>query len=99
VILTNGIEWQVRRIRFEQPIDCDLVCEVNFLEINSRAQKDLENLWMISKEGVVKKAHDDYFQQKQNVNGFIVSALLQHETILHVIRYFPDKESEFCIIQ
>ena len=86
VILTNGIEWHVHRIRFEQPIDSDLVSDINFMDINSRSQKDLENLWMISKEGVVKNAHDEYFQQKQNVNGFIVSALIQQEQFLNNIR-------------
>ena len=43
VVLSNGIEWRVYRIRFEQPINFDLVCSFNFLTLNP---KDEENCAM-----------------------------------------------------
>lgn len=96
VILTNGIEWKVYRIRFEQPIDYDLVCQFEFLEINTRSIKEIENLWVIAKEGVSKKAREDYFEQKQSLNGFVVSALIQHEPVLSAIRRELRKYAPGC---
>jgi len=40
VVLTNGIEWKLYRIRFEQPINFDLVCSINFLSLKPKDEKD-----------------------------------------------------------
>jgi len=42
IILTNGIEWRVFRVRFEQPISVDSVCIFDFLMLNPRDEKDQE---------------------------------------------------------
>ena len=55
VVLTNGIEWRVYRIRFEQPINFDLVCSFDFLALNARDEKCQDCLFMLAKEGLTKK--------------------------------------------
>lgn len=86
VILTNGIEWQVYRIKFEQPINYDLVCSFDFLEINPRKDKDQEALFMLSKEGLSKEFRDDYYQRVQSVNRFTISGIMLNEVVLNAIR-------------
>jgi hypothetical protein len=34
IILTNGVEWRVFRVRFEQPINVDSMCTFDFLMLN-----------------------------------------------------------------
>ena len=86
VILTNGIEWEIYRIKFEQPINYDLVCSFDFLEISPRKEKDQELLFMLSKEGLSKEFRDDYYQRVQSVNRFIISGILLNDAVLNCIR-------------
>ncbi len=86
VVLSNGIEWRVYRIRFEQPINFDLVCSFNFLTLNPKDEKDQESLFIISKEGLAKCARDDYFDKVQSVNRYIIGNLILSETALSLIR-------------
>lgn len=86
VILTNGIEWQIYRIKFEQPINYDLVCSFDFLEISPRKDKDQEALFMLSKEGLSKEFRDDYYQRVQSVNRFTISGIMLNEVVLNSIR-------------
>lgn len=86
VILTNGIEWRVYRIRFEQPINFDLVCTFNFLALNPRAQKDQEILFLVTKEGIGKKAREDFYEKVQSVNRYVIGTLMLAEPVLSVVR-------------
>ncbi|MBW8017633.1 MAG: restriction endonuclease subunit R [Planctomycetes bacterium] len=86
VILTNGVEWEIYRIKFEQPINYDLVCSFDFLEISPRKEKDQELLFMLSKEGLSKEFRDDYYQRVQSVNRFIISGILLNDAVLNCIR-------------
>ena len=45
-VLTNGILWEIYRIRFERPVGYDLVCQFNFLEISPRKTEDQEKLFI-----------------------------------------------------
>ena len=38
VVLTNGIDWEIYKIKFEKPLDYDLVCSFNFIELNPKKQ-------------------------------------------------------------
>ncbi len=86
VILTNGIKWNIYKLRFEKPIDHDLVCSFDFLKISSRADKDQNNLFILTKEGLKKNARSDYYEKTQNVNRFIVSAIILNDAVLNTIR-------------
>lgn len=86
VVLTNGIEWRVYRIRFEQPINFDLVCEFDFLALNARDEKDQEFLFLLAKEGLGKNARDDFYEKVQSVNRYVIGNLMLADPVLSVVR-------------
>jgi predicted type IV restriction endonuclease len=86
VVLTNGIEWKVYRIRFEQPINFDLVCEFDFLALKPRDEKDRELLFMLAKEGLGKNAREDFYEKVQSVNRYVIGNLILSEPVLALIR-------------
>ena len=86
VVLSNGIEWRVYRIRFEQPINFDLVCSFNFLALNPKDEKYQEWLFILSKEGLAKCVRDDFYDKVQSVNRYIIGNLILNEPVLSLIR-------------
>jgi predicted type IV restriction endonuclease len=86
VVLTNGVQWRAYGIRFEKPIDCDLVFEVDFLQISAKRDEDLAILFLLCKEGLSKEAIKAYHERVQTVNRFVIAALIQSEPVLNVIR-------------
>ncbi|OGH98940.1 MAG: hypothetical protein A2X42_09015 [Candidatus Margulisbacteria bacterium GWF2_38_17] len=86
VILTNGISWEIYKIRFEKPINYDLVCSFNFLEINHKKEVDQEKLFIISKEGLSKDAREDFHEKVQSFNRFIVGAIILNENVVNTIK-------------
>ena len=86
VLLTNGIEWRIYRIRFEQPIDHDLVCSFDFLNLNLKNENDLDLLFLLSKEGLSKNTREDYYEKVQSVNRYIIGNLMLSEDVLTVVR-------------
>jgi predicted type IV restriction endonuclease len=85
-VLTNGIDWRVYRIRFEQPISSDLVCDFDFLALNPKDEKDQECLFILSKEGLSKNVRDDFYDKAQSVNRYVIGNLILSEPILSLIR-------------
>lgn len=86
IILTNGIEWKIYRIRFEQPINYDLVCSFNFLALNARDENDQERLYVIAREGLSHNSREDYFEKIQSVNRYVIGNLILAEPVLSTIR-------------
>ncbi|MFH1515094.1 MAG: type I restriction enzyme HsdR N-terminal domain-containing protein, partial [bacterium] len=86
VILTNAQEWKVYKIRFEQPINYDLVCAFKFDELNPRNEKDQECLFLLSKEALGKNIRDEYYEKFQNVNRYILGSLILSDAVLAAIR-------------
>ncbi len=86
VILTNGIEWKVYKIRFEKPIGSDLMCSFDFLELKARTAKDQELLFVIAKEGLAKNIRNEYHEKTQTINRFIIGRLILNDIILNSIR-------------
>ncbi|HML76113.1 MAG TPA: type I restriction enzyme HsdR N-terminal domain-containing protein [Anaerohalosphaeraceae bacterium] len=86
VILTNGIIWQVYKVSFAKPISQELVLQINFLELNLKNENDVENMYLITKEGVSKSALGEYQVQRQVLSRFFIGAILVSDTVLDVIR-------------
>ena len=86
VVLTNGINWEIYRIKFERPINAEHTCSINMLEVASRKQGDVERLFLLCKEGLAKAAIEEFHAHSQNVNRFIVAALIQSDDVLNVLR-------------
>ncbi|RJP26849.1 MAG: restriction endonuclease subunit R [Candidatus Abyssobacteria bacterium SURF_5] len=85
-VLTNGINWELYKIRFEQPIQYDLVYSFNFLELSARKAEDQEKLFILSKEGLARAARETFYEKIQSVNRFIIGALLRQESVFSTLR-------------
>lgn len=86
VILTNGVLWEIYRIRFEKPLNYDLVSSFNFLELNPRKADDQERVFLLCKEGLSKAIREDFYERVQSVNRFIIGAIILSDEVLNVIR-------------
>ncbi len=86
IILTNGLIWRIYKVKFEKPIRTDFVGEINFLELKTRNQNDLDKLYILCKEGLKKNAIDDFANHKLVVNKYFISTILQSEVISEVVR-------------
>ena len=86
VVLTNGVIWRVYKVTFTKPIDHELILEINFLAMSQHTPADLEQLFLLTKESWAKSALSDYYDQKQALSKFSISAVILSDSILTVIR-------------
>lgn len=86
VILTNGVTWRIYKILFTKPIQHIPVLQFEFSHIRSKSLEDLELLYLISKEGILKNSLEDFYIQKQATNKFMIGNLLYSESVLSTIK-------------
>jgi hypothetical protein len=86
VVLTNSIHWRVYRVIFAKPIDQEIVCEFDFLNLNHKDEEHLGILYLLTKEGWLKAVMTDFYQQRQALSRFFVGATLLTEPVLAAIR-------------
>jgi len=86
VVLTNGLRWELYRIKFEQPIGHDVVCGFEFLDLAPRKPETHETLYLLSKEGLSKSTMESFHERVQVVNRFVIGALIASDPVLGVIR-------------
>jgi len=86
VVLTNGIMWELYKIKFERPVDHDLLCTINFLELSARKKEDQDILFLLCKEGLSKAVIEEYHEHIKSVNKFIIGAILQSVICLNMLR-------------
>lgn len=86
VILTNGVTWRVYKLLFTKPIQHIPVFQFEFLQIKSKSMDDLELLFNISKEGILKNSLENLYVQKQATNKFMIGNLLYTESVLSTIK-------------
>jgi len=86
VMLTNGITWRVYKVTFAKPIDKELVLEFDLLSLSHRSEKDLECLYLISREGWTKSALGEFHTQRQALSRFYLGAMLLSDPVVQVIR-------------
>lgn len=86
IILTNGVCWQAHHIRFEQPIDHDLVFQIDMLDPEVKPNELLEKLYLISREAGNCDAIDLFFQHKEATSRFVIGQLLLNEQNIRLLR-------------
>lgn len=89
VILTNGATWKVYKVIFSRPITTDLVFELDFTQLSSRRDSDMEFLYYLTRESMQrgsKAAISDYHAQKQLLNRFIIGQILLEDSVLTAVR-------------
>ena len=95
VVLTNGGAWRIFRVIFAQPISQELVYECDLLSLNVKNRSQVENLFMLAKEGHSKAVLNDFHAQRQATSRYLLAAVVLSEPVLEVARRelrraFPD---------
>ncbi len=83
VILTNGVEWVIHRMVFEQPVRHEHVFTLDLLGEDPDL---LHGLYLLSREGARKRAITQYYAQVRAINRHSVAAAILSEPVLNVIR-------------
>lgn len=86
VVLTNGASWLVYRVSFKQPIEHELVVRLDLMNINPKDEDDLDALYLMCKEGIMKSMLGEYHAQRQALSRYFIGAMLQTDPVLDVIR-------------
>jgi len=87
VALTNGIRWMLYRIHFKKPIEAKLVAEFDLLATDLKSESDLEKVYLISREGLIRGAVVEFSEKQNATSKYLIAALLLHdEDVLTGIR-------------
>jgi hypothetical protein len=86
VVLTNGQIWRVFSVSFSKPISADLVLELDLLSLPHNDDDAIEDLFLLSKEGVQRSGLDAYNDQLRVRSRFNLAALIMSDSVLHTIR-------------
>jgi hypothetical protein len=86
VALTNGQMWKVFRVIFAKPIDNELVLDIDLLALNPKAGNDLESLFLLTRESMLKSGLYAYHDHLQATNKFYLAAVVLSDAVLDTVR-------------
>lgn len=86
VALTNGNIWKVFRVIFAKPIDAELVLDIDVLTLNPKNGADLESLYLLTRESMLKSGLYAYHDHLQATNKFYLAAVLLSDPVLETVR-------------
>lgn len=86
VALTNGNLWKVFRVIFAKPIDAELVLDIDLLALNPKSGDDLESLYLLTREGMLKSGLYAYHDHLQATNKFYLAAVVLSDPVLDTVR-------------
>jgi len=86
VALTNGVVWKVFRVIFTKPIETELVLEFDFLSLSHKNNAHLENIYLLTRESMVKSGLYAYHDHLQATNKFYLGAVVLSDAVVDTIR-------------
>ena len=86
VALTNGYLWKVFRVIFAKPIDAELVLDIDLLALNPKNAADLESLYLLTRESMLKSGLYAYHDHLQATNKFYLAAVVLSDAVLDTVR-------------
>jgi hypothetical protein len=86
VLLSNGIVWRVFKVIFAQPIDHEIVLDVDLLSLSHRNSGHIETLYHLTREGLLKGALPAFHTQQEATNKFFLAALVLSDPVVDVLR-------------
>lgn len=86
VALTNGNLWKVFRVVFAKPIDAEPVLDIDLLGLNAKNANDLESVYLLTRESMLKSGLYAYHDHLQATNKFYLAAVVLSDTVLETIR-------------
>ena len=96
VILTNSVNWKVYRIGFGKPITNELFYEFDLTELNPKKDSEIELLYYLSREGVLKESVYEYYDYKKVLNKYVLSQLILTDPVVNTIRTNLRKIAKDC---
>lgn len=86
VALTNGHLWKVFRVIFAKPIDQELVLDIDLLMLGAKNANDLESLYLLTRESMLKSGLYAYHDHLQATNKFYLAAVVLSDAVLETVR-------------
>jgi hypothetical protein len=86
VALTNGNLWKVFRVVFAKPIDAELVLDIDVLALNPKSGDDLESVYLLTRESMLKSGLYAYHDHLQATNKFYLAAVVLSDPVLETVR-------------
>lgn len=86
VILTNGICWQLYKLRLDNKVNYDQVLSFDFTTLALRSDDDKDKLFALTKQGLAKSIRENLYERTQLVNRFAIAALILSDTVVDVLR-------------
>jgi hypothetical protein len=86
VALTNGNIWKVFRVVFAKPIDADLVLDMDLLALNPKNTDNLESVFLLTRESMLKSGLYAYHDHLQATNRFYLAAVVLSDAVLDTVR-------------
>ena len=86
IAVTNGPSWRVYRVIFGKPIEQELVLDLDMLSLNPRKDDDIESLYLLTRENMMKSALDAYDDRRQATSRFFIAAAMMSDPVLEVVR-------------
>ena len=84
--VTNGFQWRVYRVIFGKPIAQELVLDINLLAMSPRNDADIDALYLLTRESIVKSALDAYHDHLQATNRYYLAAAVLSDPVLEIVR-------------
>lgn len=85
VVLTNGIQWQIHRVKVEGKVENTILMDFDFTALNPRKTEDQETLLVLCKRGVQKDLINEMYEHRQSVNRYRVGAVILTDPIISTI--------------
>lgn len=76
VVLTNAIRWRLFQVMFKKPVDSKLLAEFDLLGINPRDEDQVEPVYLLTREGMLKGAIKEFTERKEATSRFLLASLL-----------------------
>jgi hypothetical protein len=86
VALTNGNLWKVFRVVFAKPISNELVLDIDLLALSPKNAANLESLYLLTRESMLKSGLYAYHDHLQATNKFYLAAVLLSDAVVDSIR-------------
>jgi hypothetical protein len=98
VILSNGIDWVLYHVLFRKPIDKKEVARINLLTANPKSDKDLEMLFLMTREGFAKSALAEYRDRMDATSRYMLAGILcESESVISAIRREVRRTSDLMV--
>ncbi len=86
VILTNGAVWRVYNVQFSQPIEKNMICEIDLLSSRPKDPEVLECFGNLSREEFSKDSMTEFLQRKEIASKFAIASVLVTDAMIDELR-------------